>query len=220
MREGETPGSPATREFGHVSPGGPALTYPETENASVTKFSVGDLDNNVYVIRCKKTGDTLVIDGADDAERIAQVVGDGRVVGIVQTHSHWDHVRALPELVEAWGCPVYAHPDDHYPVETVEVHDGHTIAVGELEAKIIHTPGHTPGSLTILCDTTLFTGDTLFPGGPGATGGDEERFAQVISAVEGLFELPGDTRVSPGHGLDTTIARERPHLETWRARGW
>lgn len=186
----------------------------------VRKVSVGDFDNNVYLLRCAETGDVLVIDGAADADRLIAEVGDARVVGIVQTHGHWDHVQALPALVDAWRCPVYAHAGDDYPVPVAAVTDGARIRVGEHTVEILYTPGHTPGSVCVLAGDHLFSGDTLFPGGPGNTDGDAVRFAQVMASLERLFALPDATTVSPGHGLDTTIGRERPDVEAWRARGW
>jgi glyoxylase-like metal-dependent hydrolase (beta-lactamase superfamily II) len=215
----ETPRPPQTAEFGYVTADGPAHDYPIEGTAAIRKISVGAFDNNVYVIRCTETGEALVIDGAADPARITDAVGDATVVGIAQTHAHHDHIAALRELADTWRCPVYAHDDDRYPVEHVSTRDGDEIAVGSLVVRVLHTPGHTPGSLSFLCGSTLFSGDTLFPGGPGATQ-DPDRFAEIMGSLSRLFALDDATRVCPGHGLDTTIGRERPHVETWRARGW
>lgn len=215
----ETPRPPQTREFAHVIPGGAEHVYDMEGCAVITKFSVGQYDNNVYIVRCSNTGEALVVDGAADPERIIEVVGDAKVVAIAQTHNHFDHVQALSALVEAWGCTVYAHDDDSYPVPTESVTDGQKIDIGGVSVEVLYTPGHTPGGLTFRVGSTLLTGDTLFPGGPGATG-KTSQFAQVMGSLDRLFALPDETRVCPGHGLDTTLGRERPHVETWRARGW
>jgi glyoxylase-like metal-dependent hydrolase (beta-lactamase superfamily II) len=144
------------------------------------------------------------------------------VTAIVQTHGHPDHVQALGELKKRLGVPIYAHPGDDYPVRVDrKLTDGEVLPVGRREAKVLHTPGHTPGGICLLSGRHLISGDTLFPGGPGATHGDSRAFAQIITSLEDkLFVLPDDTAVYPGHGADTTIGAERPHLQEWRERGW
>ncbi len=218
MGETETPHPPATEEFGHVVVGGPVHVYPPAGPVRVRKFSVGDWDNNVYVIECDGQG--IVVDGADDHERILSEARDLEVVGIVQTHNHPDHTGALRPLVDALGVPVYAHRDDEMPVSANPIDDMDVLLVGGQELRAFHTPGHTPGSMCYLIGDQLFTGDTLFPGGPGATGRDPTRFALIMESLDRLFELPDETRVSPGHGLDTTIGRERGYVDVWRDRGW
>jgi glyoxylase-like metal-dependent hydrolase (beta-lactamase superfamily II) len=205
MSETETPHPPATPEFGHVLPGGPAHTYPGAGPVTVKKFTVGPWDNNVYVIACE--GEAIIVDGANEAERILSEVKGLEVTSIVQTHNHPDHTQALPRLVDDLGVPVYAHPEDPMPVTTESLEDGRVLRVGGAELTAMHTPGHTPGSTCYVIGEQLFTGDTLFPGGPGNTDGDPGRFTHP-------------TRISPGHGLDTTLGRERPYLEVWRGRGW
>lgn len=221
-RPGETPHPPATAEFGHVEPGGPAHVYDPVGEMEVKKFSVGPFDNNVYVVRCSATDQALIVDGAADPQRILDEVAGATVVGIVQTHSHPDHVQALPDLVASLGAPVFAHPSDArgVPVDTKPLNGAMTLKVGTIDIEVLATPGHTPGGLCFLARGHLFSGDTLFPGGPGNTGGKRQAFIEVMRSVDRLFELPDETRVSPGHGLDTTIGRERPYVETWRARGW
>jgi len=216
----ETPRPPSTAEFGAVTPGGATHTYPDTGGPRVKKFSVGPYDNNVYVL--SSGGDALIVDGANDADRILAEVERDHVAGIVQTHGHIDHVQALEKLVAELGVPVYAHPGDakRMPVRTEDLGEGDRLTVGEIAVRVMHTPGHTPGSLCLATGSFLFSGDTLFPGGPGATDGDPKRFAQVMTSLGRLFALPDETRVCPGHGLDTFIGRERPHVETWRVRGW
>ncbi|MEX0989566.1 MAG: MBL fold metallo-hydrolase [Actinomycetota bacterium] len=215
-----TPRPSETPEFGFVRAGGPIHAYAETVGIEVMKFAVGRLDNDVYVIRSR--GQAAIVDGADEADRILGEVDGYEVRAIVQTHNHSDHTRALRELTLHLGAPVYAHPADAMPVPTLDILDGQALQIGAASLRAMHTPGHTPGSTCYLLEPGgfLFSGDTLFPGGPGNTDGDPTRFAQTMSGLDRLFELPDDTRVCPGHGLDTTIGRERPYVETWRERGW
>jgi glyoxylase-like metal-dependent hydrolase (beta-lactamase superfamily II) len=214
----ETPRPPATPEFGAVTPDGPSHVYPSGGGARVTKLSFGRFDNNVYVIR---SGDeAIVIDGSAGPDRIAPELDGARAVAIVLTHDHPDHTQNLAALRDALGCPVYANPADRWPVETVPLNDGDVVRAGDAELRALHTPGHTPGSTSLLTGSFLFSGDALFPGGPGDTGGDAARFARAMDSVERLLELDEDVRVCPGHGLDTTVGRERPYAQAWRARGW
>lgn len=194
----------------------------EGEDLIVRKVRVGDMENNTYILECPETHQALLIDGCFDAPAILRAADGAQVIGIVQTHGHFDHVQALPELVEALRVPVYAHPAEEYPVEIdVALGDGDEITFGRRRAKVLHTPGHTPGSICLLSGRHLVSGDTLFPGGPGNTWNNPELFAQIIEAIETkLFSLPDDTRVYPGHGEDTTIGTERPHLQEWKERGW
>jgi glyoxylase-like metal-dependent hydrolase (beta-lactamase superfamily II) len=184
----------------------------------VRKVVVGLYENNVFAI---VSGDeALIVDGADEPDRILALVEGLTVTGIVETHNHPDHVQALPALVEALGVSVYAHPDDPPGVPFTPLGDGDRLNVGDVEVTALHTPGHTPGSMCFTVGGYLFSGDTLFPGGPGKTAGPE-RFARVMMSLDQLFaRFPDETQVCPGHGLDTTIGRERPHVESWRARGW
>ncbi len=217
-RTQETPHPPATPEFGLVQVGGPPHDYPEEGSLRVRKLAVGPYENNVYAL---VSGDeALIVDGADEADRILSLVEGLKVTGIVETHNHADHVQALSALVESLGVPVYAHPEDPPPVPFISLADGEHLTVGGDTVAVLHTPGHTPGSVCFATGSFLFSGDTLFPAGPGKTG-DPERFARIMASLDGLFgALPDTTRVCPGHGLDTTIGRERPYVETWRARGW
>ena len=221
-RPGETPHPPSTAEFGYVTPGGATHLYPSSDGMEVKKFSVGPFDNNVYIVRSLASDDALIVDGAADAERILKEVAGLNVVGIVETHGHADHVQALPDLVAALGAPVYAHGGDasKMPVPTQPLRDGQTMVVGDIEISVFHTPGHTPGSLSFHAPSFLFSGDALFPGGPGNTNDNKTQFREAMRSVDRLLELPDETRICPGHGLDSTIGRERPHVETWRARGW
>lgn len=214
----ETPHPPATPEFGFVEPGAPAHTYPSDDPLRVKKFSLGPFDNNVYVV--ESDGEAILVDGATEPERILSELDGLTVRAIVQTHNHRDHIQALPQLVEALGVTVYAHPADPMGVETVDVHGGEHLPFGMHQLVAIHTPGHTPGSVCYLVGSHLFSGDTLFPGGTGGTGGDRRAFDRIMASVDRLFRLPDDTHVHPGHGLDTAIGRERPHVQVWRERGW
>jgi len=214
----ETPRPPATGEFGAVEPGGPAHVYPFGDGVRVTKFSVGAFDNNIYIV--SSGGEAVLVDGAAEPERILREVEGLTVIAIVQTHNHPDHVQALPRLVEVLGAPVRGHPEDRLPVASEPLDDGDIIPVGDAELGVLHTPGHTPGSVCLTGGGFLFSGDTLFPGGPGNTSGNADAFGQIMVSLDRLFALPDATHVCPGHGIDTTIGRERPYVETWRRRGW
>ena len=188
----------------------------------VRKIEVGTMENNVYVLECPETHDALLVDGCFEADRILAGCEGANVVGIIQTHGHMDHVQALAELKERLDVPVYAHPGDDYPVPIeVELADGDEIPFGNRAATALHTPGHTPGGMCFLCGNHLIAGDTLFPGGPGNTWGDRAAFEQILRSITSkLFVLPDATAVYPGHGRDTTIGTEKPHLAEWEERGW
>lgn len=194
----------------------------EGDDLIVRKLRVGEMENNTYVLECPETHDALLVDGCFEPDQIVQGCEGANVIAIVQTHGHMDHVQALPELKERLGVPVCAHPAEDYPVPIDrELGDGDEISFGKRSVTVIHTPGHTPGGICLLAGSHLVSGDTLFPGGPGNTWGDADRFAEIMAALESkLFVLPDETHVYPGHGDDTTIGSERPHLAEWRARGW
>ena len=193
----------------------------EGDDLVIRKIEVGDMGNNVYILEDPDTHEALIVDGCFEPDTILSAAGDARVVGIVQTHGHPDHVQALAELKDRLGVPVYAHPGDDYPVAIDNpLSDGDSVAFGSKEAKVLHTPGHTPGGACFLVGRHLIAGDTLFPGGPGRTE-DRGEFDQIITSLRTkLFTLPDDTSVYPGHGDDTTIGAEKPHLQEWVARGW
>jgi glyoxylase-like metal-dependent hydrolase (beta-lactamase superfamily II) len=217
---------------GEVRVGGPSDTR-EIDGLTVTKIAVGPMDNNAYLLRCSSTGQGLLIDAANEAGRLIEMIGDTPVGTIVTTHRHFDHWQALAEVQEATGAEVVAHPDDavELPVlVTTLVEHGGTVPVGTATLSVIHLRGHTQGSIALSYDAAgqladgphLFTGDSLFPGGPGNTQGDANRFGQLIDDLEErvFAPLPDPTWVYPGHGKDTTLGAERPHLAEWRARGW
>ncbi|MEE8603638.1 MBL fold metallo-hydrolase [Euzebya tangerina] len=213
-------------ERGHVETGGPAAVRQVGDgqggHVEIRKLSVGPMDNNCYVL--VSGGEALLIDAANDAERILEAVEDLDVVTIMTTHGHQDHWQALAAVAEATGAEVVYHPadDDMIPVEADRhVDHGVELSFGSAGVRLIHNPGHTPGSTSVLLgESHVFTGDTLFPGGIGRTHSREEFDVAYEHVVEHLFSLPDDTWVYPGHGDDTTIGDERPSLEEWRERGW
>ncbi|MFN2389005.1 MAG: MBL fold metallo-hydrolase [Actinomycetota bacterium] len=194
----------------------------EGDDVIVRKLEVGNMENNTYVLECPRTHEALIVDACFEPDAILDGAQGATVVGILQTHGHMDHVQALAELKQRLGVPVHAHPGDDYPVSIDRVlADGDRLWVGEREIEVLHTPGHTPGGTCFRIGRHLISGDTLFPGGPGATRGDRRAFEQIIESVRTkLFVLADDTVVYPGHGADTTIGAERPHLKEWIDRGW
>ncbi|MGH8824906.1 MAG: MBL fold metallo-hydrolase [Jiangellaceae bacterium] len=214
---------------GRVVPGGPPAVR-ELTHLIVTKASVGPMDNNVYVLRCRRTGEELVVDAAAEPDRILALCGEGPLVWVVTTHRHPDHWQALAEVVERTGAATVAHPDDApaIPVTTTEpVVDGDRVGVGSSTLEVVHLVGHTPGGIALLYDDPtgaphVWTGDSLFPGGVGNTRGSADAFERLLADVTAkLFDrLPDETWVYPGHGDDTTLGAERPHLPEWRSRGW
>jgi glyoxylase-like metal-dependent hydrolase (beta-lactamase superfamily II) len=213
-------GAPAVRDLGR--------------GLTLTKVSVGPMDNNAYLVTCSQTGETLLIDAANDAEILLELIERyaPKLSLIVTSHQHQDHWLALEEVAKATGAPTAAHQldSDPLPVKPDRVlANGDTIKVGDLSFDVIHLQGHTPGSVALALDgadpetgaTHLFTGDCLFPGGVGKTwkkGDFEQLLGDVTSRV---FNVYGDTTVVyPGHGDDTTLGNERPHLAEWQERGW
>ena len=187
-----------------------------------------DVDNNVWVIG--DDAECVVLDAPHDVAAIRQVIGDRRVVAIVPTHAHDDHVRVAPELARATGAPVLLHPADRVLWDMVhpdtapdgELTDGQTITVGATTLRVLHTPGHSPGACSLYAPDlgAVFTGDTLFAGGPGATGRSYSDFGTIVESIRTrLLTLPPETVVHTGHGDDTTIGAEAPHLDEWIARG-
>jgi glyoxylase-like metal-dependent hydrolase (beta-lactamase superfamily II) len=213
---------------GDVEVGGPA-DIREIDGITMSKIAVGPMNNNAYLLRDNATGQALLIDAAAEPQRLMELIGDIPVEKIVTTHQHRDHWGALAEVKAATGAVTIAHPLDAngIPVPTEElVSDESVIRFGGVELQAIHLVGHTPGSIALLLQATerphLFTGDCLFPGGVGNTQQDAERFSTLITGVRTkIFDrLPDQTWVYPGHGNDTTLGAERPHLQEWAERGW
>ena len=216
---------------GEVTPGG-AEDLCELPDVMVRKVSVSATDNNCYLLTCRATGEQLLIDAADDAPRLLRLIADagGGLATVVTTHQHWDHHRALQDVLTATGARSAAGRPDapHIPgPPDLLLDDGDTLTVGQVRLAVVQLRGHTPGSVALILRSTdgsthAFTGDSLFPGGVGNTQGDPARFASLIGDVEErLFApLPDDTWIYPGHGRDTTLGAERPHLPEWHARGW
>jgi glyoxylase-like metal-dependent hydrolase (beta-lactamase superfamily II) len=219
-----------TTYTGDVEPGGPADVR-ELPGLTISKLAVSEMANNAYLLRCTATGEALLVDAAAEPEALRALIGDADLRTVVTTHGHWDHHRALPEVVAATGAVTVAGTADAadlpVPVQRT-VEQGDTVTVGQQNLEVVHLRGHTPGSIALIwrgpadAGVHVFTGDSLFPGGVGNTWKDPERFASLIDDVEErLFgTLPDSAWVYPGHGKDTTIGAERPHLAEWRDRGW
>ncbi|MEU9253120.1 MBL fold metallo-hydrolase [Streptomyces sp. NPDC048270] len=214
---------------GEVKVGGPADVH-ELADLMISKVAVGSMNNNAYLLRCRATDEQLLIDAAADADTLLSLIGDDGIKSVVTTHQHGDHWGALQAVAEATGATTYAgvHDAEGIPVATdVPVADGDTVRVGRVELTARHLVGHTPGSIALIYDDPhghphVFTGDCLFPGGVGNTWGDPKAFASLIDDVQHkIFDrLPDETWIYPGHGNDTTLGAERPHLAEWRERGW
>ncbi|PUA80010.1 MBL fold metallo-hydrolase [Nocardioides currus] len=217
---------------GDVTPGGPAQTR-QAGGLTITKVAVDpQMSNNAYLLHCEETGDVVLVDAAYDAPTLLALVGDRPLRAVVTTHQHWDHHRALADVVAATGAEVVVgEPDAAAVTEQTgvavdrTVGQGDRIAVGTCELSVIALAGHTPGSIALLHDDGpghLFTGDSLFPGGVGNTFGDASAFATLIDEVSTkVFDVLGDdVWFYPGHGGDSTLGAERPHLPEWRERGW
>ncbi|MFD3512313.1 MBL fold metallo-hydrolase [Streptomyces sp. NPDC058657] len=214
---------------GVVKVGGPADVH-ELRDLMISKAAVGPMENNAYLLRCRDTGEQLLIDAAAEPHILLALIGDDSIASVVTTHRHGDHWQALAEVVAATGARTYAgkYDAEGIPVPSdVLLEDGDTVRVGRVELTARHVAGHTPGSIVLVYDDPhghphVFTGDCLFPGGVGNTGGDAQAFATLLRDVEEkLFDrLPDESWVYPGHGGDTTLGDERPKLAEWRERGW
>ena len=193
--------------------------------AEVHRFVVGPIDNNVYVVRCVATGEATLIDAANEHDRLLRVATRLGVTSVLETHGHWDHIGAVEQVRDA-GIDVWVRGEDAGMLPSYDhlLDDDTVHRVGELGLRTIHTPGHTPGSISFALEGTplLFTGDTLFPGGPGNTTFEGGDFATIIESIEQRFYRVFDdnTIFWPGHGKESTIGNERSHLDEWVARGW
>jgi glyoxylase-like metal-dependent hydrolase (beta-lactamase superfamily II) len=215
---------------GAVEVGG-AVDVRRLAGLTIAKVAVGPMSNNAYLLRCTETGEGLLIDAANEADRLRElIVLDGPPVSaILTTHQHADHWQALAEMVDAAGAAVYAGEEDSdaLPVAVDErLQHGDTITVGDLSLDIIGLRGHTPGSIAVVYRDPegtphLFTGDSLFPGGVGKTTSPEDFTSLVDDVSTRVFDvLPDETWFYPGHGDDSTLGEQRPHVAEWRARGW
>ncbi len=192
----------------------------------VHRLVVGSYDNNVFVVRCRRSGEAVLIDAANEHEKLLELCRRLGVRRVLETHGHFDHIGAVSQIREA-GYEVAVTAADAPMLKDVGydvfLDDTEVIEVGRLRLHAIHNPGHTPGSISFHVEGTplLFSGDTLFPGGPGATHFENADFDTIIESIDNrLFTFPAETIVLPGHGIDTTIGRERPHLAEWVARRW
>ncbi|PVG82916.1 Zn-dependent hydrolase [Nocardioides gansuensis] len=218
---------------GDVTPGGEPDVR-RLRDLTITKVAVDpQMSNNCYLLHCGTTDEVILIDAADDAPRLLSLIGDRSLTTVVTTHQHWDHHRALAEVVAATGAAVVAGAPDADAITdqtgipvTRRVGEGDRVAAGTCDLTVIPVAGHTPGSICLYFDDGeskhLFTGDSLFPGGVGSTFGNADAFAQLIDEVETKIfgRLDDDVWFYPGHGGDSTLGAERPHLAEWRARGW
>ena len=193
--------------------------------AEVHRFVVGPIANNVYVVRCRRTGEATLLDAANEHDRLLRVAERLGVTSVLETHGHWDHIGAV-EQVRAVGIDVWVRAEDAAMLPSYDhlLDDDAVHQVGHLRLRTIHTPGHTPGSICFALENTplVFTGDTLFPGGPGNTSFPGGNFPTIITSIdERLFGVYDDeTTIWPGHGAPSTIGAERPHLDEWVERGW
>jgi glyoxylase-like metal-dependent hydrolase (beta-lactamase superfamily II) len=213
---------------GDVQPGGPPAVR-ELPGLTITKLSVGPMDNNAYLLECTESGELLLVDAANEPDRLLSLLGGRPLSRVVTTHRHFDHWQGLAEVVTSTDARTYAGRDDveGIPVATDEpLDDGSIVPVGQAQLRVITLVGHTPGSVALVYDDPvghphLFTGDSLFPGGVGKTSSPAD-FTSLLDDVEKkLFgQLADDTWFYPGHGNDSTLGAERPALSEWRARGW
>jgi glyoxylase-like metal-dependent hydrolase (beta-lactamase superfamily II) len=199
------------------------LHWSDTD-VEVHKVVVGPYENNVFVVRCRHSGDAVLLDAANEHDRLLELCRGLGVRTVLETHGHWDHIQAVPQIRDAgYEVGVTAADARMLPSYDYLLEDDTVIEVGQLRLRTIATPGHTPGSICFRLEDKplLFSGDTLFPGGPGATKYEDADFDTIIESIDRrLFTLPADILVLPGHGADTTIGTERPHLQEWIDRGW
>jgi glyoxylase-like metal-dependent hydrolase (beta-lactamase superfamily II) len=203
----------------------PSTLHLDDTDLEIHKLVVGPMDNNVFVVRCRHTGDAVLIDAANEHDKLLELAKRLNVRRVIETHGHWDHIQAVPEMRDA-GYSVSVTDADAAMLPSYDevIADDEVIEVGRLRLRTILTPGHTPGSICFRIEDKpiLFSGDTLFPGGPGATSFEGGDFPTIIRSLEDrLFAtLSPDTLVLPGHGDDTTIGTESPHLQEWVDRGF
>jgi len=197
----------------------------EDARVEVHQIVVGPMDNNVYIVRCRRSGDAMLIDAANEHEALLDICEKLGVTKVVETHGHWDHIQAVPAVREAGIAVAVTRADaGMLPSYDLILEDEEQLEVGDLRIRTVATPGHTPGSICFAVEGTplLFSGDTLFPGGPGNTSFEGGDFPTIIRSIEDrIFSgFSADTLVLPGHGVSTTVGAESPHLDEWVDRGW
>lgn len=207
--------------LGNMAPG---TLHWSDERAEIHKVVVGPYENNVFILRCTETGAAVLLDAANEHERLLELCEALGVRKVLETHGHWDHIQAVPAIRDAgYSVAVAAADAGMLPSYDEVLDDDAVVEVGRLRLRTMLTPGHTPGSMCFRLEGApiLFSGDTLFPGGPGNTEKDPTRFAQIIEQIDTkLLTLPPETIILPGHGADTTVGVERPSLSAWVDRGW
>jgi glyoxylase-like metal-dependent hydrolase (beta-lactamase superfamily II) len=187
----------------------------------ITRMELGPWGANAYIVVCQATGESLLVDAPGEADKVFNQLAGTKPKYIVLTHNHIDHISALEELRARLKIPVALHAADAVRLSLqpdMELKDGDSIKVGKLNIKVLHTPGHTPGSLCFSLGKYLISGDTIFPSGPGKTG-TPDNFKQIVKSIESkLFVLPDDTQVYPGHGEGTVLGKEKKEFAVFSAR--
>jgi glyoxylase-like metal-dependent hydrolase (beta-lactamase superfamily II) len=193
----------------------------KNDSIQIERLSLGPFGTNSYLLICQKTGASVIVDAPGDAEKVLKMLEGTHPKYILMTHNHMDHVDALAALKSALNVPLAAHEDDAggLPVKPEQLlNDGDTISFGEIQLKVLHTPGHTPGSLCFLTDSYLISGDTIFPGGPGKTWSPDDFKKIVESLTNKIFTLPDETHVYPGHGDATVLKKEKHEFEAFSSK--
>ncbi len=190
-------------------------------NVRITRLELGPFGTNAYIVVCQTTGDSILVDAPGEADEVLSQLAGTKPKHIVITHTHIDHIGALEELRAKLKIPVAVHPKDAARLPSrpdIELNDGDIVEVGKLKLKVLHTPGHTPGSLCLLVGKYLIAGDTIFPGGPGKTGTPAD-LKQIVKSIETkLFVLPDDTEVYPGHGDATVLGKEKKEFAVFASK--
>ncbi len=195
----------------------------DSADLELFRLETDPFGTNAYILTCKQSGENVLIDAPGNADLIENWLKGRKVLYIVITHGHMDHIMALEELTDKLQAPVAAHEDDAggLPVEAkLLLNDGDVIECGKLKINVLHTPGHTPGSLCLKVGSILISGDALFPGGPGKTGSPESFALAIDSIKRKILTLPDETVIIPGHGASTTVGEERPAIEAFLERGY
>lgn len=193
----------------------------KNDSIQIERLSLGPFGTNSYLLICQKTGASVIVDAPGDAEKVLKRLEGTHPKYILMTHNHMDHVDALAALKSALNVPLAAHEDDAggLPVKPEQfLNDGDTISFGEIQLKVLHTPGHTPGSLCFLTGSYLISGDTIFPGGPGKTWSPDDFKKIVESLTNKIFTLPDETQVYPGHGDATVLKKEKHEFEAFSSK--